>query len=208
MYLLLNNSMIDDSLILTPFKVQKQGVRQRDVGVSRPVLRQGIPGCRIGSSPLSLNTETGSLTFLQGHRLFFVLMHPFRIFCFLFDFTAFQFIYVWQPQSSSGYQFSKICLAECPFYHSSLKSVLQSFYFPPELLSKPSRELACKNREFSHCFRERCYITTQQGHCSLFAFILVTLTDLLCITSTVAFSILILSTAVVTFFGRHQIGVK
>lgn len=110
----------------------------------------------------------------------------FQFFCFLFYFTPSQFIYVWQPQSSI-YQFSKICLAECPFYHSSLKSVLQSFYFPPELLSKPSRELACKNREFSHCFDERCYITTQQDYCPLLSFILVALTDLLCIVSAVAF---------------------
>lgn len=133
-----------------------------------------------------LNIEAGSLTFFQGHQVFFVLLYPFKIFYFLFDFTPFQFIYMWQPQSSS-YQFSKICLAECPFYHSSLKSVLQSFYFPPELLSKPSRELACKNREFSHCFDERCYITTQQDYCSFFSFILVALTDLLCIASAVAF---------------------
>lgn len=81
----------------------------------------------------------------------------------------------------------KSVLQNVHFYHSSLKSVLQSFYFPPELLSKPSRELACKNREFSHCFHERCYITTQQDYCSLFSFILVTLTDLLCIVSAVAF---------------------
>lgn len=93
---------------------------------------------------------------------------------------------MWQPQLSI-YQFSKICLAECPFYHSSLKFVLQSFYFPPELLSNSSRELACKNREFSHCFDERCCITTQQDYCSLFSFISVAPTDLLCIASTVAF---------------------
>lgn len=210
MSLLLTIFMMDDYLVFISFKVQKSGVSQRDIQVLDLywIGLHGILGFSIGSSSLSLNTEAGSLTFLQGQRLFFVLIRPCRILCFLFDLSAFRFIYVWQPQSSSGYQFSKICLAECPFYHSSLKSVLQSFYFPPELLSKPSRELACKNREFLHCFHERCYITTQQVHCSLFPFIFVTLTDLLCIASTVAFSVLILFTAVVTFFQRQQIGVK
>lgn len=107
-----------------------------------------------------------------------------------------------------------------PVVINSVKSVLQNVHFIIQAwnlfcnpfisllncFQSPLGSWPAKNREISHCFHERCYITTQQGHCSLFTFILVTLTDLLCIASTVAF--LILFTAVVTFFRREQIGVK